>query len=371
MQVTILITLFLCGDVMTGRGIDQILPYPSKPAIYESYVKDARDYVKFAEEKNGVIPKHVNFDYIWGDALMHLERLGPDLRIINLETSITTSEDYWKDKQINYRMNPKNTPCLTAAKIDCCVLANNHVLDWGYSGLEETLDTLKMAGVKTSGAGKNIEEAESPAVLEVRGKGRIILFSFGSESSGVVSSWAATESKPGVNFLESLSSDQVHRIKRAVKDVKRQNDVVIVSIHWGFNWGYEVPSEQRLFAHRLIDEAGVDLIHAHSSHHPKGMEVYKNKLILYGCGDFLNDYEGIGTFESYRGDLGLMYFATVEPQTGTLYSLQMVPTQIKHFKVNNASKDDERWLCNVLDHESEKLGCKVAFKGGFLWLKWS
>ncbi len=366
-----MITLFLCGDVMIGRGIDQILPYPSNPVIYESYVKDARDYVKFAEEKNGAIPKPVSFDYIWGDALYHLERLAPDFRIINLETSITQSEDYWKDKQINYRMNPKNTPCLTAAKIDCCVLANNHVLDWGYSGLEETLDTLKMAGVKTSGAGKNIEEAGSPVVLEVKGKGRIILFSFGSESSGVVPSWAATESKPGVNFLESLSSDQVHRIKRAVKDVKRQNDVVIVSIHWGFNWGYEVPSEQRLFAHRLIDEAGVDLIHAHSSHHPKGMEVYKNKLIIYGCGDFLNDYEGIGTFESYRGDLGLMYFATVEPQTGTLYSLQMVPTQIKHFKVNTASKDDERWLCNVLDHESEKLGCNVAFNGGFLWLKWS
>ena len=85
----------------------------------------------------------------------------------------------------------------------------------------------------------------------------------------------------------------------------------------------------------------------------------------------MNDYEGIGTFESYRGDLGSMYFATVEPQTGTLYSLQMVPTQIKHFKVNTALKDDELWLCNVLDHESEKLGCNVAFNGGFLWLKWS
>lgn len=356
---------------MTGRGIDQILPFPSDPAIYESYVKDARDYVKFAEEKNGVIPKPVNFDYIWGDALLHLERLEPDLRIINLETSITTSEDYWGDKQINYRMNPKNTPCLTAAKIDCCTLANNHVLDWGYSGLEETLDTLKMKGIKTSGAGKNIEEAESPAVSEVKGKGRIILFSFGSESSGVLPSWAATESKIGVNFLESLSSDQVYRIKRAVKDVKRQNDVVILSIHWGFNWGYEVPSEQRLFAHRLIDEAGVDLIHGHSSHHPKGMEVYKNKLILYGCGDFLNDYEGIGTYESYRGDLGLMYFATVEPQAGTLYSLQMLPTQIKHFKVNNPSQGDASWLCGVLDHETEKLGCSVEFNGGFLWLKWS
>jgi poly-gamma-glutamate synthesis protein (capsule biosynthesis protein) len=355
---------------MTGRGIDQVLPYPSNPAIYESYVTDARDYVKFAEKKNGKIPKPVNFNYIWGDALIHLERLAPDLRIINLETSITTSEDYLRDKQINYRMNPKNTPCLTAAKIDCCALANNHVLDWGDSGLEETLDTLKTAGIKTSGAGKTIEEAESPAVLEVKDKGRIILFSFGSESSGVPPNWAATENKPGVNFLESLSSDQIYRIERAVKEVKRQNDVVILSIHWGFNWGYEVSSEERLFAHRLIDEAGVDLIHGHSSHHPKGMEVYRNKLILYGCGDFLNDYEGIGTYASFRGDLGLMYFASVNPQTGTLCSLQMVPTQIKHLKVNNAPEDDANWLCGVLNHESEKLGCAVEFNDGFLWLNW-
>ena len=139
---------------MTGRGIDQILPYPSNPVIYEPYVKDAREYVRLAEEKNGVISKPVNFDYIWGDALFHLERLAPDLRIINLETSITTSEEYWRGKQINYRMNPKNTPCLTAAKIDCCSTANNHVLDWGYSGLEETLETLRKAGIKSSGAGK-------------------------------------------------------------------------------------------------------------------------------------------------------------------------------------------------------------------------
>ena len=356
---------------MTGRGIEQILPYPSNPAIYESYVKDARDYVKFAEEKNGVIPKPVNFDYIWGDALMHLEKLKPDLRIINLETSITQSEDYERDKQINYRMNPKNTPCLTTAKIDCCTLANNHVLDWGYSGLEETLETLKMAGIKTSGTGKNLEDAESPAVLEVEDKGRVVIFSFGSESSGVVPSWAASERKPGVNFLDDLSSDQVQRIKRAVNAVKRQNDVVLVSIHWGPNWGYEVSTEHRLFAHRLIDEAGVDLIHGHSSHHPKGIEVYKNKLILYGCGDFLNDYEGIGTFQSYRGDLGLMYFATIKPQTGTLCTLQTVPTQIKNFKINNASEEDTCWLCRVLYHESEKLGCKLEFNNGSLWLKWS
>jgi Bacterial capsule synthesis protein PGA_cap len=140
------IRLFLCGDVMTGRGIDQVLPHPTDPTLHEPYIGDARYYVERAESVNGVIPRPVEFDYIWGDALAELDRAGVDLRIINLETSITSSEDYWRDKEIHYRMHPRNIDCITAARIDCCCLANNHVLDWGYDGLAETLRTLDAQG---------------------------------------------------------------------------------------------------------------------------------------------------------------------------------------------------------------------------------
>jgi len=112
------ITLFLCGDVMTGRGIDQVLPHPSDPIIYESYLQSAIEYVELAEMVNGSIKKPVDFSYIWGDPLEELERVAPDLRIINLETSATKSDDYWKGKGINYRMHPENIGCLTIAKID-------------------------------------------------------------------------------------------------------------------------------------------------------------------------------------------------------------------------------------------------------------
>ncbi|MCP4204321.1 MAG: CapA family protein, partial [bacterium] len=123
------ITLFLCGDVMTGRGIDQILSVPSDPRLHERWVESAVDYVKLAERASGSIPRSVEPTYIWGEALAEVERCRPDLRIINLETSVTTSSD-WQLKGINYRMHPDNVACLTAAGIDCCVLANNHVLDW-------------------------------------------------------------------------------------------------------------------------------------------------------------------------------------------------------------------------------------------------
>jgi poly-gamma-glutamate synthesis protein (capsule biosynthesis protein) len=365
------ITLFMCGDVMTGRGIDQILPHPVDPTIHEPYLKNAAGYVQLAEKVNGPIAKPVSFSYIWGDALNEIERLAPDLRIVNLETAITKSDEYWRGKEIHYRMNSANVPCLEAAKIDYCSLANNHVLDWGYSGLTETLETLKNVSIKSAGAGKNVEEAKAPATFEVEGKGEVIVFSLGSETSGIPSSWAASKEKPGVNLLRAISDGEVEDLKHRVEEIKRRGRIVVASIHWGPNWGYSVYHEERAFAHKLVDEAGVDLIHGHSSHHAKGIEVYRDRLILYGCGDFLNDYEGIGGYESFRGDLGLIYFATVEPSTNKLRSLKMIPTQVRRFRVNRASRADALWLRDMFDREGRRFGTRAELNAdGTLTLVW-
>ncbi len=370
-RISNLITVFMCGDVMTGRGIDQVLPHPSNPLIYEPYMKSAKGYIELAEMANGPIPQSVDFSYIWGDALEEFERLAPDLRMINLETSITRSEDYWKDKEIHYRMNPENIPCITAAKIDYCSLANNHVLNLGYSGLIETLETLKKVNVKSAGAGRNLKEAETPAVMEVRGKGKVIVFSFGSVSSGIPLSWAATEDKPGVNLLKDMSEKTVRHIKEKAQEVKQQGDIVVISIHWGGNWGYEIPREQTEFAHMLIEDASVDVIHGHSSHHVKGIEVYRDKPIIYGCGDFLDDYEGVSGYEDFRDDLGLMYFVSMEPLTRNLVYLRMTPTQIKHFKVNRASRGDALWLRDTLNREGKNFGTRVELnEDNTLTLQW-
>ncbi|MFB0555426.1 MAG: CapA family protein [Phycisphaerae bacterium] len=367
-----LITMFMCGDVMTGRGIDQVLPHPGNPIIHETYVRIATQYVELAERINGPISKPVSFSYLWGDALGVLERANPDIRIINLETSITTINDYWRGKGIHYRMHPKNIPCLTAAKIDYCSLANNHVLDWGYGGLTETLDTLKQVHINSAGAGQNLQEAEMPAVMEVEGKGRVIVFSYGLQSSGIPYSWAASENRPGVNLLRSLSDPTVRHIKEQVEAVKQQRDIVVASIHWGSNWGYGIPSEQREFAHKLIDDAGVDIIHGHSSHHVKGIEVHKGRPIIYGSGDFLNDYEGISGYENFRDDLALMYFMSMNPSTGKLVQLRMTPIQIKRLKANHASRRDALWLREVLNREGKKFETRVEMnKDNTLTLKWN
>ncbi|WP_114783080.1 CapA family protein [Botryobacter ruber] len=364
------VSLFLCGDVMTGRAIDQVLPQSVEPQLYESYVKDARAYVQLAERRNGPIPKRVPYAYIWGDALDVWQQQAPDLKLINLETSITTNPEPWPDKGVNYRMHPANIPLLKAAGIDFCSLANNHILDWQREGLLETLQTLQEAELPFSGAGQNLAEARKPAILKTK-QHRVIIFAYGYGNSGIPSDWAASPQLAGINLLPDLSPETVDDIRKQVRAVKQAGDVVVFSIHWGPNWGYEIPPRHREFAYRLIDEAGVDVIHGHSSHHPLALEVYQDKLILYGAGDFINDYEGISGHDEYRSDLALMYFTELNPANGTLVSLRMVPLQLKKFRLNHASEADAAWLTRVLDREGEKVGTSVRLNSdGTLSLHW-
>src|SRR5258708_8209074 len=132
-----------------------------------------------------------------------------------------------------------------------------------------------------------------------------------------------------------------------------------VSIHWGSNWGYHIPDEQKILARALIDKAGVSIVHGHSSHHPRAIEIYRDRLILYGCGDFLNDYEGIRGDERYRDDLALMYFADLDPASGSLHALRLVPLQIKNFRLSNPSWRDIEWDEQTLDCEGQQFGTRV------------
>lgn len=365
------VVIFMSGDVMTGRAIDQLLPYRNDPVLYERYIRDARDYILLAEKANGPIPRPVSCDYIWGDALEALNRIDPDVRLINLETSITLNDEFWKRKYIHYRMHPMNTDCLTLAKIDFASLANNHVLDWHYAGLAETLHSLEQADIKSAGADRNLTSATRPAIIDLDKKGRVIVSAWAHASSGVPPDWAATKYRPGVSRLDDLSTETVHRIRDSIKAHKQPGDIVVVTIHWGGNWSYDIPSEQTRFAHRLIDEANVDIIHGHSSHHAKGIEVYKDKLIIYGSGDLLNDYEGIGGHEEYRSDLSLMYFASVDPETGKLAGLQMVPTQIRNLRINRAIHDDVKWLRDMLNREGRQFGTSTRLNAeNHLVLDW-
>lgn len=362
----------MVGDVMLGRAIDMIHPYSCDPKLYEGNGLSALDYVKLAEQTNGSLPDYSErgSDYVWGDAIQILDEKKPDFRLINLETSVTTSTVPWPRKAVHYKMHPKNVSIIQAAKIDCCVLANNHTADWGFEGLNETLSSLEDAGISFVGAGKNAESASAPFVYAIPGKGRVLVFAGGHRSSGVLDEWKAKENAEGLNIVDvDDPSKSVKRLKEEIGRHKKKGDVVVLSIHWGGNWGFDVEGFQKTFARAVIDEAHVDVVYGHSSHHVKGVEVFNRKLIVYSCGDFINDYEGIGGHESYRGDLSLMYFADVDPTNGNLLKLDMVPTELKQLRVNRCRREDDvGWLQNTMSCECRRLGCDIKRVGNELQL---
>jgi poly-gamma-glutamate synthesis protein (capsule biosynthesis protein) len=184
----------------------------------------------------------------------------------------------------------------------------------------------------------------------------------GTASSGIPGAWAAGEGRPGVNLVE-LTANTAAELAAA-----RGDRPLVVSIHWGGNWGWAVPPVERRFAHRLID-AGVDLVHGHSSHHPRPSEVYRGRLVIYGTGDFIDDYEGIRWYEAYRDDLRLMYFAELAP-SGELASLRMVPLRARRLTLERALASDLRWLAETLTREGRRFGTRVELSGADLALRW-
>lgn len=348
--------LCLAGDVMTGRGVDQVLPAAGDPRLWERYAASAGEYVALAEATSGPIPRPADFSWPWGDALKVLDELAPDLRIVNLETSITTSDDIQPHKAVLYRMHRGNVSCLTAARLDACALANNHVLDFGVRGLEDTLDVLTEAGLGFAGAGRDEQQAWRPLALSAGGQS-VLVWSVCLPSSGVPRSWAAAPGHAGVAFLSEDSEADADALCERVRLMKQPGDIAVVSVHWGSNWGYDVPREHVRLAHRLIDN-GVDVVHGHSSHHPRPVEVYHDRLVLYGCGDLINDYEGIGAHGSLRSDVGCLYFATLALADGQLQQLDIAPFQLKRFRLAPADSSARSWLQKIIsvgDHRLEPL----------------
>ncbi|WP_406235392.1 CapA family protein [Nocardia sp. NBC_01009] len=352
-------TVLLGGDVMLGRGVDQILPHPGDPRLRERYVDDARTYVELAERANGLFIRPVDFRRPWGAVLPILAQFDPDVRLINLETAITADGAFDPAKGIHYRMNPDNLPVLTVVAPVVCALANNHILDFGIEGLADTLEALDSAGIHHAGAGADLDNALAPAISELEDGRRAVIVSVAAGSSGVPEYWAACRDRPGLwwvgNSPSVRAADEVAANVLAHKGVR---DIAIVSIHWGPNWGYGVALSETQFAHRLID-AGVDLVHGHSAHHPRPIEIYRGKPILYGCGDVIDDYEGIHGHERYRTDLRLLYLVTIDIDA---VEVQMIPLRVRRMRLESAACSESRWLCETIEHISRGFGTRVAMR---------
>ena len=348
------------GDVMLGRGVDQILARPGEPELREPYVRDARRYVGLAERANGPIPRPVDPTWPWGEARAILDDISPQVRLVNLETTITADGAFAERKAIHYRMHPDNLPSLKALRANVCALANNHILDFGVRGLTDTVATLTGAGIQGIGAGANLEVAHRPAVVTSHDGHRVLIGSTATKSSGVPESWAAQDDRPGVWWIRDPSERATaDYVAAKVLAHRHDGDVAVVSVHWGSNWGYDVGLSEIQFAHRLID-AGIDVIHGHSSHHPRPIEIYRGKPILYGCGDVIDDYEGIGGHESFRPDLRLLYVISTDPAEDHVGLVRMIPLRVRRMRLERVGHAEMEWLRATLEHISRRFNTHIV-----------
>lgn len=381
--------LAFTGNVMIGRAVDRILPDHNDGKLYENCIKHSDRYIDLSEKVNGDLPRREIQErghmYVWGDLLDDLRNRSKCL-IINLETPMTSHDVHNAEMGINYRSHPRNVSALQIAGVKIATLANDHALDWNKEGLQETLLTLEQSGIAYTGAGLNVDHALHPAIVSVTISNEVVhilVSAYGFKSAGVPQNWAAGGSDCGINFIEEPSILEAKRISNHIENSshklgKRNHKIKILSLHWGPKWGWGTPTQCQTFAHMLID-SGVDVVLGHSSHHIKGIEVYKGKLIAYGLGDFINDFEGIVKqgFEEYRNDLCCLYFPSFDVKQRTLLRLEIIPCKIKHFKVQRTTnKNDIEWIRNVICKEGERLGtsCEISEdENGFviLSLKWS
>lgn len=361
-------TVLLAGDVMTGRGIDQAMAHHAPPALHEAVVHDARDYLKLAERAHGPIPAPVPGRYLWGDALADIDRMAPDAFVANLETAITVGGEPWPDKGVHYRMHPANAGCLKPAHLSACALANNHTLDWGPDGLADTLRALARAGVPGVGAGADIAQATTPLVLPLGAQRRLLVAAWAAPDCGVPEGWAAAPGKPGIALLENLSNRGLQQIADALQGQRREGDLVMLSIHWGPNQVEAVSPLHRRFAHELIDRDIVDLVHGHSAHHPLPFDIHRGKLVLYGCGDLINDYEGIPSRGGIAPDLACLFAATLSQGSGRLIRLQIMPLQRRGFRLVRASPGARAAIRHALQLKGNGHGRQLLWRSDGHWV---
>lgn len=339
-----LFKLNFMGDVMLGRLIDQLctthVDCPSEARIVQSFLgahPELRSY-------SATTP--------WGNTLSLLR--SADLRLINLETAVTTHATKWPNKVFNYRMHPKNLEILKVAGIDYVTLANNHTLDFSEQGLKDTVQAVRDVGIKFAGATDSTEagDAGKPAVLDLQGHS-IQVFA----ASDHPSDWKRVQQFNYIDYSASTRSRLKEQIASAGPTSLR-----FFSVHWGPNYSWQPAQEIRDLAHFLIDECEVDIIHGHSSHHIQGVEIYKGKPIIYGCGDFVDDY---ALTPEYRNDISAVWQIIVIEESGNSrlrpVRLEIFPSRIKYFQafLLDSRDTDHDWAREKLTALSREFGTRM------------
>lgn len=285
-------------------------------------------------------------DYPWEMVKEYFQN--DDITIGNLETSITNRDSKWADKLFNFRSDPKNLKHMKDAGIDILTLANNHILDYGYDGLLDTIKHIDNAEIKRVGAGKNKEDAMKVAIMEKKGLKIGVL-----SASRIVPDvkWYATNQRPG---LVGAYDVHIEELLREVENAKKDVDLLILSIHWGVEKNPEAKEEDVKLAKRLID-GGVDIIMGHHPHVLQAIEIYKGKPIFYSLGNFV--FGAIGELTSNT------MIAQVNLVDGKMDNIKIIPFNIEAGRPVPITEDQRKSKIDYLNEISRKFGVNIDKDG--------
>jgi poly-gamma-glutamate synthesis protein (capsule biosynthesis protein) len=285
--------------------------------------------------------------YVWGDLLPLLWQT--DLFLVNLECAVTAHLEPWGGgvaKTFYFRADPERVEALRLGRVDGAALANNHIGDFGLTGLLDTIRRLDQAGIAVAGAGGNSALAAGPARLRARER-RVHLIAFADHPA----EWAARPMFPGFNYTAvSVAPEAFAPVQLAIRQAKSGADLLVFSMHWGPNMRERPSDEFRRFAHRVID-AGVDVFWGHSAHILQGVEAYRGGLILYDTGDLVDDY---AVDPRLRNDRSALFILQLAP--AGLIGVELVPVLVSRCQANLAREEDREWVFRRVAGLSEELG---------------
>lgn len=283
--------------------------------------------------------------YPWGDTLPVLS--AADVRFANLECVLANGGQPQPRKVFHFRSDLKNVETLKAARIDVVSLANNHVLDFGIDAFRETQDALDFAGILHSGAGLDLEAARRPAIMPV-GPTTVGFIAFTDNQPD----WEAAPHHPGVYYVPVDAVDRrTSGLVELVRHTKAMVDLLVVSAHWGPNWGAEVPPAHQALGRSLV-EAGADVVFGHSAHIFRGVEIHQGRPIIYSAGDFVDDY---AVDQEERNDQSFIF--GLETHDGVPTRLRLHPTVITGFQARLAGKES-RTIAERMQLLSSELGTR-------------
>jgi poly-gamma-glutamate capsule biosynthesis protein CapA/YwtB (metallophosphatase superfamily) len=273
---------------------------------------------------------------------------GADLAFANLESPVSRT-GYSRDKMVTLRTDPELVDDLKGMHFDVFSVANNHTLDYGEDSLMATLEVLESNGLRAVGAGKDLDDALRPAIVEANGA-RVAFFACScllplGSSAGVARPGLAPlrvhtsfEVDPYMEMEEPGHAPAVHtrpdeadlaRICAGIAAVRDSVDFVAVSVHMGFGVGEEVAGYQQVVAHAFID-AGADVVLGNHAHVIQGIETYRGKAILYSPSNFVAQQPREGqspeVLELYARMSSDAYLAFLDVAPGGSYRMRIVPT---------------------------------------------